>query len=113
MATKGTKSKNTGTSLALFKAWLTGIEEMQGEDWSPNLEQWKRIKSKLMDIEDTPSVPAYAEPPRLQQPWIPPQQFTPPTSSAFDVAPRMPIQHMESTKTPDIDSSAGYQSSLV
>lgn len=122
MATKK-QTKSSGTSLALFKAWLSGIEEMQGEDWTPDAAQWQRIKAKLFEIEEAPpfvpeaaprygSLPAYA-------PQMPPQQM----HSGFDVAvggpaprlpaPPQPYHHNPSTKTPDIDSTTGYTSDLV
>ena len=30
-----------------FKAWLSGVEDMQGDDWTPSAEQWKKIRSKI------------------------------------------------------------------
>lgn len=107
---KPSKSKVQATSLAFFKAWLEGVEEMQGEDWTPNAEQWRRIREKLMAIEDTPTTrevnlpsPAFYQNP------------VPQATSAF-----MPPLHPQpapgptpSQKTPDIDSSNGYQSNLI
>jgi len=111
------KTKN-GTTLALFKAWLSGIEEMQGEDWVPNAEQWKRIKEKLFEIEEAPVVEATPARPAAQA-YVP--QYAPaPMPSAFEPAPRMqPMNQMgqpftqPSQRTPDIDSSNGYTSDLI
>lgn len=111
MATKGRSKTPDNNTLALFKAWLSGIEEMQGEDWTPNATQWKRIKDKLMLIEENAAPePAPAPARHFMQA---PQQFAPapvqymPAPSSFDggVQP--------SQKTPDIDSSNGYQSALI
>jgi hypothetical protein len=38
-----------------FKAWLSGVEDMQGEDWHPSAEQWAKIRSKIFSIKDTSS----------------------------------------------------------
>lgn len=115
MATKSQKKAPSGTSLALFKAWLSGIEEMQGEDWTPNAEQWKRIKEKLMAIEEAPTTAPAPE-------YTPPRQYAPapyiPQPSAFEQpqrlpAPPQPFGHQPSARTPDIDSSNGYVTDLV
>lgn len=34
-------------TLNQFKSWLEGVEEMQGEDWTPSPEQWKKIRNKI------------------------------------------------------------------
>lgn len=113
------KTKGGGTSLALFKAWLSGIEEMQGEDWTPDAAQWQRIKAKLFEIEEVPAVEVAPQRPAAQ-PYVP--QYAPaPMHSAFEAAPRMPAHNqmgqpfngMPSQKTPDIDSTGGYTSDLV
>lgn len=68
-----------------FKAWLSGVEDMQGDDWTPSAEQWKKIRSKInqltaLEYEDPkfiPQQPIYRSPgqiggPIIQQPWINP-----------------------------------------
>lgn len=114
MATKNQR-KPAGTSLALFKAWLSGIEEMQGDDWVPNIEQWKRIKEKLMAIEESVPMLETAPPPPLQHytsPYIQaPQSLRnniPPTHIPSGSGLALP-----GVKTPDIDSSGGYTSDLA
>lgn len=116
MATKSQK-KQAGTSLALFKAWLAGIEEMQGEDWYPNAEQWRRIKEKLMSVEE-------AVAPEPEQPYRQPvMQYQQP--QAFLPAPVMQAHNsamqfanpaggqLPGVRTPDIDSTGGYESGLI
>lgn len=67
-----------------FKAWLSGVEDMQGDDWTPSAEQWKKIRSKINlltapEYEDPkyiPQQPIYRSPGQIggpiQQPWINP-----------------------------------------
>ena len=69
-----------------FKAWLSGVEDMQGDDWTPCAEQWKKIRSKInlltvVEYEDPkhfPQQPMYRgpgqigviQPPMYQNPPI-------------------------------------------
>lgn len=39
-----------------FKAMIQGIDIMGGEDFTPNREQWKRIRKMIDQLEDTPQV---------------------------------------------------------
>jgi len=47
MATRKRVKKQT---LAEFRAWLNGVEELQPEDWAPNATQWKTIRDKIDGI---------------------------------------------------------------
>ena len=38
-------------SLPEFQSWLQGIYDLQGDDWSPNPDQWKKIKDKMASVE--------------------------------------------------------------
>jgi len=38
-------------TISEFKAWLEGITDLQGDDWSPDPKQWLKIKTKLFSIE--------------------------------------------------------------
>jgi len=72
-----------------FKAWLSGVEDMQGDDWTPSAEQWKKIRSKInlltvTEYEDPkpyPQQPIYRAPGQIggpiQQPWINPNPLGP------------------------------------
>lgn len=42
-------------SLNEFRAWLSGVEEMQPEDWTPNANQWRTIRSKIEEVIDVPA----------------------------------------------------------
>ena len=44
---KITKKKYTLTE---FQAWLTGIEEIQPDDWHPDFEQWRLIRERIAGI---------------------------------------------------------------
>lgn len=57
--TKEKKVKTTPTAsvtaskkqtLGEFRAWLSGVEEMQADDWAPDLTQWKRIRARIDEI---------------------------------------------------------------
>lgn len=57
--TKKTTNNTDTISLSEFRAWLSGVEDMQGsDDWSPTLDQWLKIRAKIDLIDDRPS---YAE----------------------------------------------------
>ena len=55
-----------------FRAWLSGVEDMQPENWCPTQEQWKKIREKIELIEDTQETPAHTIPQAVHQP---PQQY--------------------------------------
>lgn len=38
-------------TLEQFRAWLSGVEDMQDDDWTPSPTQWKKIRSKFDEIE--------------------------------------------------------------
>lgn len=98
MSVKNKQSKNTKTqknidpiSFNEFIAWLSGVEDMQPEDWSPNLEQWTRIRNKLNSVKvdspidnrglssDLPKLPIGLQPlPYVPQPQ--PQPYTQPST---------------------------------
>lgn len=46
-----------------FKAWLSGVEDMQGDDWTPSAEQWKKIRSKINLL----TAPEYEDPKFIPQ----------------------------------------------
>lgn len=142
MSTKKTRTKrNTKkTSFKEFQAWLEGVKDMQGDDWTPSAEQWKRIQDKIaavevkLDFADEPAPrPALAMPtgpqPRAPQTTI---HFPPAPGSIPDDIEIVPSSVSENTpiptapinapvavdpkvpvKTPDVDSSNGnYKSAF-
>jgi hypothetical protein len=56
-------------TLAEFKSWMRGVEDMQKPDWHPTKTQWQHIRSKIELLEDTVQPAA----PQLQYPAYPPQ----------------------------------------
>lgn len=71
------KSKNE-ISVSEFKSWISGIEDMQEDDWVPNKAQWIKIKAKIELLTDdyveyaqpeqpmvnrVPNYPTYQQPP--------------------------------------------------
>jgi hypothetical protein len=40
-----------------FLMWLEGVEEMQGDDWFPNDQQWQKIRQKINNIATAHNAP--------------------------------------------------------
>lgn len=122
-------------SLKDFKSWLQGVEDMQEEGWTPSPTQWKKIREKIDQIQETViTVPQSPQPyqPATPQPWSPPYIVTATDShtNTLGHAPKMsqfqpihppppPINTesgltTENTKTPNIDTSDGkYNTSFL
>ena len=67
-----------------FKAWLSGVEDLQAADWFPTKEQWDIIREKIESIKiTTPVVEAPYQPTAFQQPIVPQRPV---------FAPQMPLQ---------------------
>ena len=125
MAAKRTRTKKI--SVKEFVAWLGGVEEMQPDGWAPSTEQWQVIREKIntIDSKDVIKVPIAAPPspqaaityaqPVAQQP----SSFAPPpaASNVVPAGPADPMMAAASTggpiKTPDIDSTNGYESNFT
>lgn len=135
MAAKKKKALKAQT-LTEFKAWLSGVEEMQEEGWVPNEQQWELIRERIDRIkEDEPkkdqTTQHSAQPrgthPVAQQPVDVP--MIPSVPSAFDKAnvredstlravrklpPTMATDPSKPVKTPEIDTSKGeYKSGFL
>ena len=111
-----------------FKMWLSGVEEMQDETWTPNQTQWKRIRQKIDDIDDTPiSAPVvnnnvtYATEPASAAPFRPYPMEDYSASSGLSL-PSVPVNTnvlspifatggAQMTKTPDIMTGGAYDPS--
>lgn len=106
-------NEDSTISLAEFKAWLQGVEEMQDADWAPTLVQWRRIRAKFMLIEQsgppTRRHMTYAEQPHQYGPAYAPEQQSRPQP----LPPGLTSGLGGKTKTPDIDSTNGYNSNFV
>lgn len=138
-AAKKTKRKKLEKqSLTEFRAWLSGVEEMQDPGWIPNESQWELIRQRIDLIEEPQPVQTNHvhynhngqpdNPPQNGDPLIPqvPSAFdrvqvvAPTSSSLLEVpqaraapAPMRRKPLVGSEKTPDIDSTTGYNSGFV
>jgi hypothetical protein len=118
-----------------FRYWLEGVEEMQEDDWSPDVKQWKRIREKIAMLDDVTTTNTFAEvvpvPPvmvpgmvsfpanvnphnPLESMNINPSQFPAPTGPS----PTGPFLHDDlarPARTPNIDTGPGkpYKSSFA
>jgi hypothetical protein len=118
-------------SLAEFKAWLQGVEDMQPDNWAPSKEQWNRIREKIdLIIEgDYPIGRANAPRPAAQAPAIPlparlpaAQPFVPVDQSSLAPVVNLPEKPgvpnpanlLQGNKllTPNIDTSSGNYDSM-
>ncbi len=130
MAKKTRKKKLLAQTLNEFRAWLSGVEEMQEDEWVPNNTQWELIRQRIALIEDANPELSTSVNAAVHRNSATPQSetviphFPNHNNSAFDNAnivgpstPRAPpndqllVDH--SGKTPDIDSSEGYSSSFA
>lgn len=145
-------------SVKEFKAMIHGMDLLGGDEWAPNIEQWKRIRTMISNLEDEPavvvtgptSVPAMSSAPTrpvsvpsVEQPTAVPSSHNPlendnpgfmapappssipsgpvtmgQSSSGLAPVPRPSppkprVDEKGTIKTPDIDTSDGYNSSYV
>lgn len=122
-AQKSTPSKNKKKSVTLneFRAWLSGVEEMQPDDWHPDLGQWRIIREKIdcvignsSTIREQHNEDNNAEQQNERQ--VRPVRFE--RSALMDAIPNNPapafaVDAKGAIKTPVIDTSNGnYASSL-
>lgn len=127
-------ASNTEKTISVreFRMWLQGVEEMQDDDWTPSPQQWKRIRDKINNIDDTvpaakPAPVAVQQPPLQYAPAAIPSGPVPrapdpviagPSGLSFP-QPRPQMNPLLAgsggqIKTPDIDTSAnGYESGFV
>lgn len=107
-------------SMKEFQAWLSGVEEMQPQDWHPDLNQWRIIRTKIDTVVTTISRPVdddddteeYA--PRGTRRG--PVQYEPSALASSMISPTAPAFAVDDAgrlKTPNVDTSAQpYASSL-
>ena len=76
-------------SLATFRAWLSGVEEMSADDWHPTKMQWDRIRQKFDTIAEAAPQPAFqsAFPPGVRTP-IAQRHPSPMETAPFPEGPR-------------------------
>jgi hypothetical protein len=76
-------------SLRDFRSWLSGVEEMQDDGWSPSAEQWRRIRVKIDMIKDEPSVGVTNTSPAAKVPVYP--TSTTPVAAPPSTFERVPV----------------------
>lgn len=89
--TKKSKDLDETIDIDTFKAWLSGVEDMQGDDWTPSAEQWKKIRAKINLL----SVPEYEDP----KPAFPPNYQAPRYPGYAPIAP--PVTSVPLMNPPD------------
>lgn len=120
---------NKKITLAEFRAWLEGVEELQPRGWTPDSTQWKRIRDKINSIEESSArgltSGAVAPQQRFQAPVQgAPSMLPPPAPPVQGGVPNLPVAPQGKLgipvgpdgkiKTPDIDTSDGkFKSSFV
>lgn len=90
------RAKDQNITVAEFKQWLSGVEDMQQAGWIPSEEQWKKIRAKILALSDevfeeqsAPVQPAYQYQPQqpvYQQPPVyqpAPQQHPRPAQTSL------------------------------
>lgn len=132
--TKKTKPRKTQQPLTLaeFRAWLSGVEDLHPKNWHPDAAQWKLIRDKMMCIVEEQTLPPTEHtlyyPPGVRsgpQPpmgtGLPPGITPPPPVGGIpfgEVAMSPEAKRLLNTggtsKTPDVDTSSGsYNSSFL
>ena len=115
-------NEDTTITLNDFRSWLQGVEDMQEDGWIPNAVQWKKIRTKIDQIEEGPKPALMSSGPVFRGEMISgggghPSQSSldtiaiptiPPSNARLStfMPPPTPV-HLENPKTPDIDTSAG------
>jgi hypothetical protein len=86
------KKSKTEISVSEFKSWISGIEDMQEDDWVPNKAQWDKIKAKIEllteDVVEN-TIEQNVLPSYPQQYHQPIQQYQPPMMPTFHASTPM------------------------
>lgn len=118
------KASNDMIDVDTFKAWLQGVEDMQGDDWCPSLDQWRKIRQKIDLIDGTveqvsasvPTPPVVNQPSGLMfppgvrgnEPAVP--VFNPPLQRPIVLAP---TEHEIKPSDSNLASDGTFQSSFA
>jgi hypothetical protein len=86
---KPRKKKLEPQTLQEFKAWISGVEEMQPSDWIPSEEQWLLIRERIKKIYEEEYEATDAQPFVPQHP-IPRAQPMPQQIPSSLMAPQIP-----------------------
>jgi len=84
-------------SVREFKAMIAGIDIMGGEKFTPNAEQWKRIRDMIDRLEEEQPVPVPVQTTQSYQPPAvapaPPQQPAQPAGAPAVANPNNPLEN--------------------
>lgn len=65
LKTSNDNKKSTSLTVSEFKTWLEGAEAFQGDDWAPDVSQWRIIRQKIHNlVEAQPKEPNMVAPPQ-------------------------------------------------
>jgi hypothetical protein len=109
------KKPQKSQTLAEFRAWLDGVEELQDENWSPNKSQWDLIREKIDNIVINQVVPIQSNTPFVSPPQIPssiPGGIPPENMNISEDAAKL-LKHGTPNapkKTPEITDDAPFNS---
>lgn len=121
---KQKKSTKKTISFDEFKAWLSGVEDLQSDDWYPSKEQWEIIREKIdsIRVELSKSVQQERVQPQRHVEYTGGIRALPPTMSTIGqqeqsltpiAPPAQQSRHVAKLptafegKTPTIDTSSG------
>lgn len=69
---RGKKKEQEFITISEFKQWLSGVEDMQPDDWVPDSGQWAKIRAKIECLADDEWVaPSAAAAPMPANPYAP------------------------------------------
>lgn len=100
---------NTPISVNEFRSWISGVEDMQGDDWFPTQEQWIKIRNKITLLQEsniaqvptTNNLHSPCQP--IYQHTLPDQQWpTNTTGTALNNEPVSLYSEIDLSKTPDV-----------
>ncbi len=98
---KQPRAAQTEVTVGEFKQWLSGVEDMQPSDWTPDASQWKKIREKIKLLTESEvvevQVPAPQPPQQLHHhvPYYEPQPqqfFEPMNAPSVHHRPHTPTQ---------------------
>lgn len=113
------RTKTEGIDVDTFKSWLQGVEDMQDVDWFPNLDQWKKIRQKIQQLEEPEELPVQVSGPNLnpqfpQFPQFPQHPAFTPTSQPMYRAPATPPTSLDVVPSDDnVGQDGTFSSSFV
>jgi hypothetical protein len=101
-------TEKTSISVNEFKSWILGVQDMQGADWCPSSDQWKKVLMKIAILQEV----VYSNNTPIQHNYQPQyqstfdqydqQHSTNTTGTAINNTPVPLYKAIDLNKTPDI-----------